>query len=93
MPSLGADAPSHVPDEETIESILGQSNRTSKASSKVKPLQKLNTAQRQRTGIVELGERKMKIQGDPWGHYLSWAGNVAHPDDRRIVSTVLHWYR
>ncbi|ROW14238.1 hypothetical protein VPNG_04237 [Cytospora leucostoma] len=84
MPSLRAEAPPHIPGEETIESLLGQSNQTSKASSKVKPLQELKPAQRQRTGIIELGKRKTRIQGDPWGHYLSWAGNVAHPEDRRV---------
>lgn len=85
MPSSRAEAPSHIPDEETIESLLGQRKLTSKASSKVKPLHELKPDQRQRTGVVELDKRKMRIQGDPWGHYLSWAGNVAHPDDRRVV--------
>lgn len=84
MPYPRAEAPSHVPDEETIESLLGQRNQTSKASSKVKPLQELNYLQRQRTGIIEPGKRKLRIQGDPWGHYFSWAGNVAHPEDARI---------
>lgn len=84
MPSLRADAPSHVPDEETLDSLLGQRNQSSKASSKVKPLQKLTPSQRQRTGLIELGKRKMRIQGDPWGNYLSWAGNVGHPEDMRM---------
>lgn len=84
MPLSRAAAPSRVPDQETLESLLGQRNQTSKASTKVKPLQKLKPSQRQRTGLIELAKRKMRIQGDPWGHYLSWAGNVAHPEDMRM---------
>lgn len=86
MPFLRADAPPHVPDEETIEYLLAEKNPTSKASSKVLTLQQLKPLVRERTGIIDLGKRKMRIQGDPWGHYLSWAGNVAHPQDARVVS-------
>lgn len=86
MPFLRAEAPPHVPDEETIEYLLGEENKSSKRTAKISPLQDLEPDVRQRTGLITLGKLQKRIQGDPWGYYFSWAGNVSHPDDRRVVS-------
>lgn len=86
MPFLRAEAPPHVPDEETIEYLLGEDNNSTKRAAKISPLQDLEPDVRQRTGLITLGKLKKRIQGDPWGYYFSWAGNVCHPDDMRVVS-------
>lgn len=89
MPFLRAEAPPHVPDEETIEYLLGEENKSSKRAAKVSPLQDLKPDVRQRTGLITLGKLQKRIQGDPWGYYFSWAGNVSHPYDMRVVGTLL----
>lgn len=86
MPFLRAEAPPHVPDEETIEYLLGEENKSTKRAAKISPLQDLEPDVRQRTGLITLGKLEKRIQGDPWGYYFSWAGNVSHPDDLRVVS-------
>lgn len=86
MPFLRAEAPPHVPDEETIEYLLGEENKSTKSTAKISPLQMLKPDVRERTGLITLGKLQTRIQGDPWGYYFSWAGNVSHPDDMRVVS-------
>ncbi|KAI1811335.1 hypothetical protein GGS20DRAFT_593292 [Poronia punctata] len=81
--SLGT-APSWVPEEETVEFLLSERNDTDRKTSQTKTLQELSASERGRRNLIELGVRKMRIEGDPWGEYLSWAGNVGHPKDPRI---------
>lgn len=85
MPFLRAEAPPHVPDEETIEYLLGKKNNSSKRAAKISPLKDLKPDVRQRTGLITLGKLQKRIQGDPWGYYFSWAGNVSHAADMRVV--------
>lgn len=75
-----------MPDEETIEYLLGKENNSTKRAAKISPLQDLKPDVRERTGLITLGKLETRIQGDPWGYYFSWAGNVCHPDDMRVVS-------
>ncbi|KAI7777672.1 hypothetical protein LA080_003165 [Diaporthe eres] len=89
MPFLRAEAPPHVPGEETIEYLLGEDNNSTKRAAKISPLQDLEPDVRQRTGLITLGKLKKRIQGDPWGYYFSWAGNVCHPDDMRVHNIVV----
>lgn len=86
MPSLRAEAPPHVPDEETIEHLLGEADKSSKSRAKISPLQYVKPDVRQRTGLITLGKLQERIQGDPYGYYFSWAGNVSHSAEMRVVS-------
>ncbi|KAK5659775.1 hypothetical protein OQA88_986 [Cercophora sp. LCS_1] len=83
MPYLRCYAPLGVPDCETIESLLGLRNTTGKAASAVKPLQELTKEQRHQTELVALGKNGERIQGDPFGIWRSWSGNVSHHQDAR----------
>lgn len=89
MPSLRADAPAGVPNRETLEYLLRERNRYSKATSKTKPFQELTPEEKQATGFVTLRKRNNKINGDPFGLLTGWAGNVGHPYDERMVSQCL----
>ena len=74
-------APAHIPVHEVIESLLGEKN-----GHRIRPLQDLTDIERKRANLVKLGKRTERIQGDPFGVWPSWAGNVGHPDDLRMVS-------
>jgi hypothetical protein len=86
MPFSRINAPSWIPEEEAIESLLSERNEPNRQTSKIKTLQELSASEKSRQNFVELGVRMMHIQGDPWGEYLSWAGNVGHLKDPRLVS-------
>lgn len=90
MPFAHSQAPPWVPEEETTESLLSERNDSDRKTSQIKTLQELSAPQKARQGLIELGVRKTRIEGDPWGEYLSWAGNVGHPKDPRIVSVIIH---
>ncbi|RYP66932.1 hypothetical protein DL771_007506 [Monosporascus sp. 5C6A] len=85
MPSLRADTPSSVPDCETIEYLLGKRNKTNKQTRQVKTLGELSSEERLKTGLVRLGKRTTKINGDPFGVLAVWAGNVSHQNDERML--------
>ncbi|KAK4447927.1 hypothetical protein QBC34DRAFT_381764 [Podospora aff. communis PSN243] len=89
MPFRRADAPATIPDEETIEWLLNHQNLTSKRGEATKLLDELNEEERGRTGLVKLGERTRTIQGDPFGIFPAWAGNVGHPRHYQLAE-VLH---
>ncbi|RYP69894.1 hypothetical protein DL771_005837 [Monosporascus sp. 5C6A] len=84
MPLSRSEAPASIPDAETIESLLGRLNLLTKGSRTIKSLQELTESERERKGLVKLGVRCRRIEGDPFGVLMSWAGNVAHPEDDRI---------
>ncbi|RYP60663.1 hypothetical protein DL769_008023 [Monosporascus sp. CRB-8-3] len=85
MPYSRADAPSGVPDSETVEMLLSERNTcTTKKALKNRALQELSEEERRRTGLVKLGMRCTSIPGDPYGILPSWAGNVAHFRDPRM---------
>ncbi|KAK8013915.1 hypothetical protein PG990_007211 [Apiospora arundinis] len=85
MPYLRAEAPPHIPDHETIESLLGQKYTDhSKRVRKTKTFQQLTEEERARKNLVQLGTWTERIQGDPYGFWSSWAGNIAHPRDERM---------
>jgi len=85
MPYSRKNAPLAVPDCETIEYLLGAPNPKSKATRAVKPLDEASGAQQKRKNLVRLGKRCTQIPGDPFGLWPSWAGNVGHPEDERMV--------
>lgn len=89
MPYRRADAPPTVPDEETIEWLLNHQNLESKRSRTTKMLDELSEEERNQTGLVKLGERTKTVQGDPFGTFPAWAGNVAHPTHYRMVGLSL----
>ncbi|KAI3337572.1 hypothetical protein HD806DRAFT_43758 [Xylariaceae sp. AK1471] len=84
MPFARTNAPPWVPEEETIESLLSERNESDRKTGQIKTLQELSAHQKARQNLIELGVRRMRIEGDPWGEYLSWAGNIGHPKDPRI---------
>ncbi|RYP80092.1 hypothetical protein DL770_006375 [Monosporascus sp. CRB-9-2] len=85
MPYPRADAPSGIPDSETIETLLNERNTcTTKKALKKRALQELSEEERRRAGLVKLGMRCTSIPGDPYGILPSWAGNVAHFHDPRM---------
>ncbi|RYP83153.1 hypothetical protein DL769_001459 [Monosporascus sp. CRB-8-3] len=77
--------PSGVPDCETIEYLLGKRNKTNKQTRQVKTLAELSFEERLKTGLVRLGKRTTKIDGDPFGMLAVWAGNVSHQNDERML--------
>lgn len=85
MPYLKADAPLNTPEAETLESLLGKKNYHNTRLKRIKTIQDLTDAERNRSGLVTIGKRCITIPGDPFGVYPSWAGNVAHPEDERMV--------
>lgn len=93
MPYLRRDAPASVPDAETLDELLGLPNRKSKKTRAVKTRDQLSETQRKRKHLVSLGIRQTRIQGDPFGMLHSWAGNIAHPEDERIVSRRLVFHQ
>ncbi|KAI1082947.1 hypothetical protein F5B20DRAFT_597160 [Whalleya microplaca] len=88
MPYKQDGAPASIPAAETVESLLGEVNQNNKKRSKVKTLNELDPIEKQPSGLVRLGKRSAVIQGDPYGVYPYWAGNVGHPDDERINSLI-----
>jgi hypothetical protein len=86
MPLRRHDAPSSIPDSETIETLLG---RPSKESPGTKTLQQLSDEERKQINLITFGRRQRVIQGDPEGIWFRWAGNVAHPLDPRMVKSLL----
>ncbi|KAI0007275.1 hypothetical protein F4779DRAFT_643313 [Xylariaceae sp. FL0662B] len=84
MPFLLADAPEGLPDAETIEGLLAEPND----ENRVKTLQELSPKERAQTNLVSLEKRCDAIPGDPFGILPSWAGNVGHMMDERMVSTI-----
>ncbi|KAK7942513.1 uncharacterized protein PG986_011626 [Apiospora aurea] len=85
MPYLRVEAPPHIPDNETIESLLGQKySDHNKRVRKTKTFQELSEEERARKNLVQLGTWTERIQGDPYGFWSSWAGNISHPRDERM---------
>ncbi|KAK8018928.1 hypothetical protein PG991_008118 [Apiospora marii] len=85
MPCLKSDAPPGTPDERTIESLLGARNYQNKATALTRCLHELTEEEKTNVGLVKLGKRCTKIPGDPFGVLSSWAGNIAHHQDERMV--------
>lgn len=85
MPYLKSDAPLDTPDTETLESLLGKRNNRNSRLKRIKTIQDLTDAEKRRSGLITIGKRCTKIPGDPFGVYPSWAGNVSHPEDERMV--------
>ncbi|KAK8012246.1 hypothetical protein PG991_009621 [Apiospora marii] len=85
MPYRLADRPEWVPDSQTLDALLSKRNRSSPSTEKIKALQELDDAERGHTGLVKLGKTNDKIEGDPFGVYYGWAGNVAHPTDEKML--------
>jgi hypothetical protein len=86
MPFSRKDKPAAIPDGETIESLLGERNPLSKKTRRIKPLDQLSEDERRRTNLVRQGIRCTSIQGDPFGVLASWADNLSHGEDERMVS-------
>ncbi|KAK8084409.1 hypothetical protein PG997_005680 [Apiospora hydei] len=85
MPYLRVEAPPHIPDDETIESLLGQKySDHNKRVRKTKTFKELSEEERARKNLVQLGTWTERIQGDPYGFWSSWAGNISHPRDERM---------
>lgn len=81
MPYSLADAPPNIPDAELIESLLCERIKRKQA----RPLQERTEAEKAQTNLVELGKRQTHIDGDPYGVWCAWAGNVCHQEDDRMV--------
>lgn len=88
MPSLRCEAPSSIPDEETIEQLLGRKNNFEKRTKSIKTITELSDDEKTKANLVTLGKRQTCIEGDPFGVYPAWAGNVGHPRDVRMVRKV-----
>jgi hypothetical protein len=86
MPSLRADTPESVPDRETLEFLLGRRNESTRRTKHIKLISELTLSERLTTGLVQLGKTKKRIEGDPHGTLMSFAGNVSrHVDIGGIV--------
>lgn len=87
MPLLRSEAPASIPDEETLEYLLGKrvSDAIPSLRRETKALNELNDAAEARTGLVTPGVRQEIIPGDPHGIYHYWAGNIGHQRDSRMV--------
>ncbi|KAK8131753.1 hypothetical protein PG984_008191 [Apiospora sp. TS-2023a] len=85
MPYLKADAPPGTPDECTIESLMGMRNPQNKSTFMTKCLHELTEEEKTDVGLVKFGKRCTKIPGDPFGVLSSWAGNIAHHQDERML--------
>lgn len=81
MPYLRKDAPPHIPEDELIESLLSEE----KYDCTTQALQDISDEERNLTNLVRLGKRTERIPGDPFGVWPCWTGNVAHPEDLRMV--------
>ncbi|KAK1828768.1 hypothetical protein QBC39DRAFT_374367 [Podospora conica] len=84
MPYSQADAPPNIPDAELIESLLCERTKRKQA----RPLQELTEAERNKTNLVQFGKRQTHIEGDPFGVWCAWAGNVCHQEDDRMVDVL-----
>ncbi|RYP18293.1 hypothetical protein DL765_004013 [Monosporascus sp. GIB2] len=80
--------PPGTPDCETIEYLLNRRNKTNKQTRQIKTLAELSFEERLKTGLVRLGKRTTKIDGDPFGMLAVWAGNVSHQNDERMSPEV-----
>ena len=80
-----SNAPPNIPDAELIESLLWERVKRSQT----RPLQELTEAERNKTNLVQLGKRETRIEGDPYGVWCAWAGNVCHQEDDRMVGTLV----
>lgn len=90
MPLCRFEARSSIPDEETIEFLLSRNNSFDKHTKSIKTISELSGDEKGRENLVTLGKRQTRIEGDPFGVYPAWAGNVGHPRDDRMVSKVLN---
>ncbi|RYO83998.1 hypothetical protein DL766_008355 [Monosporascus sp. MC13-8B] len=88
MPFRRSEAPASIPDAETIGSLLGRLNLSAEGRRAIRTLQELAGSGRGHKGLVKLGVRCKRIEGDPFGVLMSWAGNIAHPEDDRIYDIV-----
>lgn len=82
MPYSLSDAPPDIADAELIQSLPWKRVKRSQA----RPLQELAEAERNKTNLVQLGKRETSIEGDPYGVWCAWAGNVCRQEDGRMVS-------
>lgn len=87
MPLKRQEASPSFPRQETLEFLLGDRNKESKATRHIKHLGELTEAERAESNLVRLGKRRTAIPGDPFGVWCSWAGNVGHGEDERMVCT------
>ncbi|KAK8006007.1 hypothetical protein PG991_012304 [Apiospora marii] len=85
MPFLRAEAPPGTPEEETIEYLLGRRHTQVKHRRKIKTYGEITDEQRAETGLVQWGKRRDVIPGDPYGLWRSWAGNLSHHRDDRML--------
>ncbi|KAK2615286.1 hypothetical protein N8I77_002051 [Diaporthe amygdali] len=74
-----------VPDEETIDHLLGRRNNFDRRTKSIKTIEELSEKERNQVHLVTLGKRQTRIEGDPFGIYPAWAGNVGHPRDDRMI--------
>ncbi|RYP67436.1 hypothetical protein DL769_005768 [Monosporascus sp. CRB-8-3] len=85
MPYSEANAPDHIPEGELVEALLSEKRPGGIGTV---PLQDLTPEQRAITNLVKLGERNDRIKGDPYGVLAKWSGNVAHPEDVRMLGVL-----
>ncbi|KAK8078513.1 hypothetical protein PG996_004683 [Apiospora saccharicola] len=87
MPYLRVEeAPTGIPKEETVVHLLGERHTEVKHRRKIKTYNEITEAQRTETGLVQWGKRRDVIPGDPYGLWRSWAGNLSHHRDYRMLS-------
>lgn len=90
MPCLKSDAPPGTPDERTIESLMGARNHKNNSTATIKCLHELTEEEKTNVGLAKFGKRCTKIPGDPFGVLSSWAGNIAHHQDDRMVCKTMY---
>lgn len=61
----------------------------------IRTLQDLTDEERNQTRLVKISKRTERLQGDPYGTWQHWAGNLNHPEDdgmvrRRWMDHVFH---
>ncbi|KAK8137519.1 hypothetical protein PG984_003012 [Apiospora sp. TS-2023a] len=93
MPYHKDHAPPGTAEELTVEHLLSKRNDKDDNTKNVKTLSELSDQERSATGLVRLGKRCTKISGDPFGLYSSWAGNVSHASDARMLEIMPNLYR
>lgn len=89
MPSCRSEASPWIPDEETIEHLLGRKNSFDKRTKSIKTITELSEEEKHQMKLITPGKRQTRIEGDPFGVYPAWAGNVGHPRDDRMVRKIL----
>lgn len=85
MPYLKKHAPEHIPSHEHIESLMSVDRDDS--YDEIRPLQQLTEQERSRTNLVKPGKRTERQEGDPYGTWHHWAGNLNHVEDEGMVSS------